>query len=225
LDAVAYAGAPTTTAPLATGSVYIDDCGRYRVPDISVPSNPFIALGFDDAGQPFGPTGVTVTSGVATFAAADTKLANFEAFVVDQTTVGTWQTTSNGNVSLANGIYAGIFRTHTCDADGMCAGDAFATSSGVTFTKSGNPQTGNDDYFMNEATRLHIDPAASSTTMNGTVLYKGAMVTDSLIYSGTGGITDTTNCAWEQHAAANVPGLVFMQIYRPTAKPTKTCTQ
>ncbi|MFT3696231.1 MAG: hypothetical protein QM831_24035 [Kofleriaceae bacterium] len=225
LDAVAYANAPTTTPPLATGAVYIDDCGRYRVPDITVPSNPFIALGVDDQGSAFSPDGVTVTTGVATGAAANTKVPNLEAFVADLTTVGTLQTTSNNNQMLANGIYAAIFRTHMCDADDMCTGDGFATQAGVTFVKNGVPQMGNDDYFMNEATRLHVDPNANATTMNGTALYKGASVNDSLAYSGSGGIADTTNCQWESHAAANVAGLLFIQIYRPMNKPLKTCTQ
>jgi len=50
-------------------------------------------------------------------------------------------------------------------------------------------------------------------------------VTDGPIYTGSGGITDTTNCQWESHAAANVPGLLFIQIYRKTQKPLKTCTE
>jgi hypothetical protein len=96
----------------------------------------------------------------------------------------------------------------------------------VTFTKNGNPQAANDYYFMAETGRLHIDGAASSTSINGTALFTGASVNDGLAYSGnTGGITDTTNCQWETHAAASIPGVVFMQVYRPTNKPLKTCTQ
>ena len=48
-DAIAFAHNPTTTAPQATGPVYIDDCGRYRITDITPPGGPFLALGFDDA--------------------------------------------------------------------------------------------------------------------------------------------------------------------------------
>jgi hypothetical protein len=222
-DAIMYGNAPTTTAPQATGPIYIDDCGRYRIPDITVPSGPFIALGWDDAGQPFGPTGVTVTTGVATTSGANTKIEGLEAWIADETTIGTWQAT--GGPMLANGIYAAIFRTHGCDANGTCTGDGFANQPGVTITKSGNPQTANDYYFLAEAGRLHIDTTASMTSINGTGLYTGASVNDSIVYSGTGGITDTANCQWEAHAAASIPGVVFMQVYRPTAKPLKTCTQ
>jgi hypothetical protein len=222
-DAITYANAPTTTAPQATGPVYIDDCGRYRIPDITPPGGPFVALGWDDAGQPFGPTGVTVTTGVALPTGADTKTKDFEAWIVDQATVGSWQST--GGPMLANGIYSAIFRTHGCDSTGTCTGDGFANQMGVTITKSGNPQTSNDYYFQAETGRMHIDGTASATSIDGTGLYTGASVNDNIVYSGTGGIGDTTNCTWESHAAASIPGVVFMQVYRPINKPTKTCTQ
>jgi hypothetical protein len=224
-DAINYANMPTTTPPQATGPIYIDDCGRYRIPDITPPNGPFVALGWDDAGVPFGPTGVTVTTGVAVPTGADTKIKDLEAWIVDETTVGTWQAT--GGPMLANGIYSAVFRTHMCDpVSGVCTGDGFANQMGVTFTKNGNPQAANDYYFMAETGRLHIDGAASSTSINGTALFTGASVNDGLAYSGnTGGITDTTNCQWETHAAASIPGVVFMQVYRPTNKPLKTCTQ
>jgi hypothetical protein len=221
-DAVTYAH-DQTTAPQPTGAIYIDDCGRYRIPDITPPGGPFLALGWDDAGQPFGPTGVTVTTGVAVPTGANTTVKDFEAWIVDQATVGMWQST--GGPMLANGIYAAIFRTHGCDSTGACTGDGFANQMGVTITKGTNPQPANDYYFQAETGRLHIDGAASVTSIDGTGLYAGASVDDGPAYSGTGGISDTTNCTWEPHAAASIPGLVFMQVYRPINKPTKTCTQ
>ncbi len=222
-DAFAFAAAPTTTAPQATGAVYIDDCGRYRIPDITVPSGPFIALGVDDAGAPFGPTGVTVTTGVAVPRVADAKLTGIEAFVVDLTTVGTWQAT--GGPMLADGIYAALFRQHSCTSAGVCTGDALASQAGVTLTKSMNPQPANDFYFADEATRLHVSASATATSQNGAALYAGASVNDGLVYSGTGGLTDPTNCQWETHAAASIPGLVFVQTFRPTSVVTHTCTE
>ncbi|MEO8845691.1 MAG: hypothetical protein ABI591_10810 [Kofleriaceae bacterium] len=221
--AVTYAHNPTTTTPQATGPIYIDDCGRYRVPDITPPGDPFIALGWDDAGQPFGPTGITVTTGVAMPTAANTTTKDFEAWIVDQATVGTWQ--SAGGPMLSAGIYASVFRTHGCDSAGTCTGDAFANQSGVTITKSGMTHSANDSYFQAETGRVNLDGAANATSINGTGLYTGASVDDGLVYSGTGGIADTANCAWEPHAAASIPGLVFIQVYRPINIPLKTCTQ
>ena len=222
-DAFAFSAAPSTTAPQATGPVYIDDCGRYRIPDITPPAGPFIALGIDDAGQPFGPTGVTVTTGIAVQRVADMKNTNVEAWVVEQTTVGTWQAT--GGPMLADGIYAAVFRQHSCNSAGTCTGDGFANQAGVTITKNMQQQPASDSYFQSEAGRLHIDTAATATSQNGTTLYAGASVSDGLVYSGTGGLTDTANCQWETHAAASIPGLVFIQTFRPTAVVTHTCSE
>jgi hypothetical protein len=127
---------------------------------------------------------------------------------------------------LSVGIYMGIFRTHMCDpTTGMCTGDGFANQMGVTITKNGSAVPANDYYFQAETNHQHIDMAATSTSINGSVLLTNASVNDSLAYSGTGGIADTTNCQWETHAAASLPGIVFLQVYRPTAKPLHTCTQ
>jgi hypothetical protein len=222
-DAIAFATSPMTTAPQATGAVYIDDCGRYRVPDITPPSGPFIALGIDDGGQPFGPSGVTVTTGVAVQRVADMKTTNVEAWIVNQTTIGTWQAT--GGPLLADGIFAAVFRQHSCNSMGVCTGDGFANRAGVTITKAMQQQPANDFYFQAEPGRLHIETTATSTSENGTALYTGASVNDGLVYSGTGGLTDTTNCQWETHPAASIPGLVFIQVFRPTSVVTHTCTE
>jgi hypothetical protein len=222
-DAINFA-MDQTTPPQMVGKVVIDDCGRYAVEDITPPGNSFLALGFDDRGQPLGPTGVTVTTGVALPKAPDTKTQKFEAFVMDQSVIGSW--TVSGGPPFANGIYASVFRQHTCDG-GTCIGDSFANQSGVQITKSSAVNMANDYYFKasDGMTRQNIDPAVNATTANGTGLLTNASVIDSLAYSGTGGITDTTNCQWEAHAAANVPGLLFIQIYRKTAKLGKTCTE
>jgi len=223
-DAVNFAMNPTMTQPQAVGKVVIDDCGRYAVEDITPPSNAYIALGFDDRGQPLGPTGVTVTTGVAMPTAPDTKTQGFEAFVLDQSVIGTWMGT--GGPSLSTGIYAGVFRAHNCD-NGTCVGDAFANQAGVQISKGTTVNGSNDFYFLaaDGNTRQHNDGSANATSMNGTALLINTMVGDGPIYTGQMGITDTTNCQWEPHAAANVPGLLFIQIFRKTAKALKTCTE
>lgn len=223
LDAALYAN-DTTTPPQAVADTYIDDCGRYRLTDISPPAGPFLALGFDDAGQPLGPTGVTVTTGVAMPTSADSATKNFEAWVAEQATIGSWQ--ASGGPSFANGIYAAVFRKHVCDQNSTCA-DPFSYQTGTTFTKMGSPVPANDYYFQaaDADDRLHIDMAGSSTSVNGTALATNTSVNDSLIYSGSGGITDTVNCQWEPHAAANVAGLLFIQVYKKQNKLGKTCTE
>jgi hypothetical protein len=223
-NALAYGMDPINTPPLTTGSVYIDDCGRYKVPDIQVSSEIFIGLGVDDAGMPFGPAGVTNTTGVAVPKIANHATKELEAWVVDQTTTNMW--TSTGGPMLSTGIYVGVFRTHKCDVTtGVCTGDKFANQSGVTFVKQGVAHTSQDYYFQAETNHLNIDMAANVTSINGTVLYTGASVADNLVYSGMGGLTDTTNCQWETHAAASLANIVFFQVYRPEDKGVNTCAQ
>jgi hypothetical protein len=223
-DAINFAGDPMTP-PQMVGKVVIDDCGRYAVEDITPPGTAFLALGFDDRGQPLGPSGVTVTAGVALPTAADTKTPGFEAFVLDQSVIGTW--TASGGPPFAMGIYASVFRQHACDVSGSCTNDPSALQSGAQITKNSAVNMANDYYFKasDGMTRQNLDPAVTATSANGTGLLTNAMVMEGLAYSGTGGITDTTNCQWENHAAANVPGLLFIQIYRKVAKLGKTCTE
>lgn len=225
-DAVQFAANPTGTAPLASDPVYIDDCGRYRIPNITLGPGPFIALGIDDAGQPLGPTGTTVTTGVALPNQPNAAVANEEAFILNETTVGEWAMTGSNTPPLTSGIYVAVFREHACaQNDAMCTNnDPVATQGGVQFTKMGLVVPA--AYFATEAVHDHVDAAATATSINGTGLYTGAVVTDGPIYSGIGGITDTTNCKWESHPAAALPGIVFFQIYRPVnATISSTCTQ
>jgi hypothetical protein len=225
-DAVAFGNNPTGTAPLPTDPVYIDDCGRFRVQNIDLTGvGPFVALGIDDAGQPLGPTGVTVTTGAALPQQPNTATPSFEAFIINETAVGGWQ--ASGGPMLSSGIYVGVFRAHVCAAfDSMCTGDAFANQGGVTFTKSGSTEPADDYYFVAGTNHDQIDSTATATSDNGTGLLTMASVNDGLVYSGTGGITDTTNCKWETHPAASLSGIVFFQIYRPiNFSFNTTCTQ
>jgi len=223
-DAYLYGQNPTMTPPLANGGTYIDDCGRYQVKDITQPTSPFIGLGIDDAVGSNGPNGVTNTTGVAATSLPDTSTTDLEAWVAPKSTTDMW--TASMGPPVSGGIYVAIFRTHKCDATGMCTGDKFATQSGVTITLSGSTLPNNDYYFTStQTTHQTIDINASATGANGTGLLTGASVTNLTKYSGTGGINDTADCTWENHAAASLPNIVFFQIYRPTNILGKQCAQ
>jgi len=225
-DAVTFAKNPTGTPPLDSDPVYIDDCGRYRVPNITLGPGPFIALGIDDAGQPLGPTGQTVTTGIALPNQPNAAITNEEAFIVNETTVGEWAMTGSDTPPLSSGIYVAEFRQHACaQNDAMCTdNDPFAAQGGVQFTKSNVVVPA--AYFATETVHDHVDGSATATSINGAALYTGAVVTDGPIYSGSGGISDTANCKWESHPAASLAGIVFFQIYRPVnATISSTCTQ
>jgi hypothetical protein len=204
------------TAPaLPNGGVYLDDCGRYRISEITLPTSPFIALALDDAAIPPGPAGVTNAVGVATGAAANTATKDLEAFVVRAATYAGW----TGGPSLAAGIYAPIYRGHRTGTD-LAAGVTF------TFGPMATPppvltDTNRDFYFAAGSTnRTTLDAAAGATTTNGTALVSGANLGE--LYSGQGGGLPA-ECRWELHAGAAIPGAIFIQIFRPTNAPGQTC--
>src|SRR5262249_37262369 len=134
-DAIAFGTNPQTAQPLPVDSVTIDKCGRYRVAGIETNgTGPFIGLGVDDAGQPLGPTGVTVTVGVAAPKSDGPVIQGFEAWINKASTAGSWQST--GGPALANGIYAAVFRKHK-----KGSGDPFENQVGAQITKGSPIQT------------------------------------------------------------------------------------
>jgi len=212
-DAVALAMAPSTTLPLATDAVVIDDCGRFKVPEITQPTGPFIALAIDDdAMAAAGPGGTTNAVGVAFARMSNFANKDVEGFVIKGATAAGW-----GSPSLAAGIYAPVYRAHRTGLDNQ---------AGVTFTfgpMGSAPtmtNTNRDFYFGSAATtRTTLDGAANATGSNGTALVSGANLTE--VYGGQGGIPAT--CIWEPHAGSAVPGVVFIQIFRPIDAPNMTC--
>ncbi len=212
-DAVVFAMSNGTAGGLATGEVYIDDCGRYRVSNIVMPSGPLIALGFDDADPTkAGPMGITNAVGIATGkGVAATK--DLDAFVVAPATTAGW-VGAGVPFDASNGIFAAVFR-------GSRTGTELA--AGVAITRNGSPDGNHDYYFASGATgRVTLDAAATQTGANGTGLFNitSPMLTD--LYSGIGGLP--AGCVWDQHPGASVRFVVFVQTFRPTNAPSMTCS-
>jgi hypothetical protein len=217
-NAIAFASDPQNATPIAVPAAnkYIDDCGRYRLTDIDVPSGPFIGLGVDDASGP-GPSGVTVTTAIATPTAPMTATRDLEAWIVKPATAMSWAT--SGGPTLQTGVYALIFRQHK-----LGNGDPLLNQDGVQVTKSGVPVTDNDFYFPAQmATRTTMDPSASVTGSNGTGFVNNASVTDGVVWGGTGGLGSA--CSWEPHAGASLPGIVFIQVFRKIDASGQTCNE
>jgi hypothetical protein len=223
-NAVDFAGDPMGATPLNVGDKYLDNCGRYKFIDVTPPAAPFIGLGFDDAAAAdAGPPGLTNAVGAALASNPDSSTDNFEAFIAPKATTDMW---ANGGPTVATGFHVLIFRKHKCDANGTCTGDRFAAQSGVQIYKGAQAVPNSDTYFeASDTGHTMIDAGATSTGMNGTGLLTGATTIDGLVWTGMGGITDTTSCTWEQHAAASIPGVVTFQIYRPTDQLGHTCNQ
>jgi hypothetical protein len=215
-DAVALATNPAGTAPLTTGQVYIDNCGRYRVTDVNASGTMFVALAVDDAAPANrGIAGTTNPAGVAAPTALGAATKDLELFVVRQSTITAW----GAKPTLASGIYAPIYRGHRTGTD-------LAPNVHFTFgPRTSPPPTMTDAsrtfYFGASATaRMTLDSTATATGVNGTALVNGANLNE--IYSGNGGLSSAM-CTWEIHAGGAVPGVVFVQIFRPTDIPSMTC--
>ena len=200
-DAIAFGTNPSTAVPLAVGESYIDDCGRYRLGDITVPPGPFIGLGIDDANMAMaGPAGVTNTVGVATQKAPGVATKSFETFVAPKATTDGW--TATGGPPMSGGVFAMVFRAGKTGA---------AHQSGVT---RAGPAVGTNYYFIAaQDTRTTIDSAATVTGANGTVLVTGATLLQGFTYTGTGGLPAA--CQYSSHAGIALPFILFIQILRP----------
>lgn len=210
-DAIAFGSNPGAAQPLAVGETYIDNCGRYRLADITPPPGPFVGLGIDDAAMAgAGPAGVTNTIGIATGKVVDAATRGLEGFIVPRTTTDAWA--ASGGPPLAGGIYAMVFRAGRSGR---------SNRPGVTMTFDGNTTPANDHYFTPaQMTRTTIDPAANVTGMNGTALVTGAMVGNGLKYSGMG---LPAECQYTTHAGASLPMIVFIQVLRPIDRIGMTC--
>jgi len=221
-DAVAFAMQPATTLPLATGAVYIDDCGRYRVPQIAQPGGPFIALAIDDAMQSAaGSPGTTNPVGIATGKMPNLATKDLDGYVIKGSVAAGW-----GTPPLASGIYAQVFHSKRTGPD-LASGvmTTFGPSCAPPPTMVNKSRT---FYFGAAAPqRATVDGAATATGTNGTALISGANLGE--LYGGVGGLPAT--CAWEIHAGAAIPGasgaafpgVVFIQSFRPTDAPGMTC--
>ncbi len=212
-DAVAFATVPGT-APLATGPIYLDDCGRYKVPEIPVPGTGFIAVGLDDA--MVGPAGVTNATAVAASAVANTATRDLDAFIVPATTTTAWAT--SGGPRIDAGYYVPVYRGHRTGTD-LVAG-VTVTYGAMAAPPPASTDPARDFYFAAAATaRTTLDPAANVTGVNGTAMFSGANLGE--IYSGQGVLP--AECRWDIHAGASTPGVVFIQVFRPINNGPMTC--
>jgi hypothetical protein len=210
-DAVAFAMGSMTE--LATGDRYLDSCGRFRITDVTPPSQ-FIALGIDDVTGSPGPSGITNATGVAIPAAPNTSSRDVEAFVIPTAVTTKWAMT--GGPTIAGGIYAMMFRQRSAPSK--------LTQAGVVPIKGlpTSPMPAPGKFFINtDVQRERVDAAAMATGANGTVLVTPTALTDGG-YSGTTTVLPA-ECRWSAHASQTLPGVVFVQVLRPV-NGTGTCT-
>lgn len=218
-DALAFATNPQT-APLVVGDTYIDDCGRFRLSDVTPPTGaPFIALGIDDIDPTkAGPGGASNAAGVALPVAANMASKDVELFAVPAATTTKWAMT--GGPTIANGIYVMIFRQKRAPSR--------LTQANVLVLKLTNqqpppgPTMSTDHYFVKtDVQRERIDAAENTTGANGTALVTNVSLMDA--YTGNPSGNLPPECRWSAHIAATVAGVVFVQILRPVNASGMTC--
>ncbi|MCE9574631.1 MAG: hypothetical protein K8W52_15895 [Deltaproteobacteria bacterium] len=179
--------------------VYIDDCGRFRIKNLPVPSNGFLGIEIDDNGG----ADVHTRSGVA-IAVAPNKTFAVEAYSVKKTTDAAW-TAAVGlgpSPSLGDrGAWLGIFRYNSQPVEG------------VTVTRNGSPVPAADDFaFSDNSTTARTTPVASGTPQvtgkNGSMLLLNSTLVG---HSGTGGTGVPGTCKWASALGDSVTNAYIIQ--------------
>jgi hypothetical protein len=200
-DAIQFVSStmPTKLNDPIANPVYIDDCGRFRIKNITNPASGFLGVEIDDNG----PTDARTRSGVALATAAN-KAFIVEGYSVKKTTDAAW-TSSVGlsGMSLGDrGAWLGIFRYKGQPVDG------------VTVTRNGAPVPVADDFFFTDTSPTSrttpVDsPAAATTGKNGSVLLLNSGL---VAHSGTGGTGIPGTCKWQSALGDGIKNAYIIQI-------------
>jgi hypothetical protein len=189
------------------GDAYLDDCGRYRLPNIATPPSGFLGLGFDDKDSAkIGPAGVTNGVGINTTSIPGESQTGVDGWVVPTTTTDKWA--MNGGPTLAMGYWVGVFFKNKTGRD---------LQDGVQVTHHGAVDSTHDYYFSDtDGKRTTIDTAQAATGTDGTSLDTNASAGSGELGadSATGGGLSSM-CAWPQVTQASLPNLVVVQEMRP----------
>ena len=134
-------------------TIYIDDCGRYRVANIETNgTGPFIGLGFDDAGKRrIGhPTGVvTATTGVATPKPSDRVVAKLRG--VASSKPSTTRLAAAAGDAAARRSPGGIYARHLPRAQDRQRRPVRAAGGRDVHEGSAQPMSGRSDYYFQAA--------------------------------------------------------------------------
>ncbi|KAB2902686.1 MAG: hypothetical protein F9K40_07540 [Kofleriaceae bacterium] len=197
-DAVDFASNPSGAMPLTPeGGVYQDGCGRYRGHNMQRATLGFIGIGVDDA------TATPAVQHRLTGVATANELANpgrdFRAYATTVATDQAW-TSSAGLTGMSfaeRGVLAIVFHYKG------------VPQAGVMARRNGALIPDDDFYFSDTGiARTTVDPAQTSTGMNGTALVID--VPSPTAHDGIGG--EPAGCRWPSNLAAAIPTVVFVQI-------------
>jgi hypothetical protein len=209
-DAATFARSPTT-APVITppAGVFVDGCGRYKAENLPRDQFDLLAVVVDDAA---GNADLHRPTAVALEAPPDTTTSfrDSRAYTMRNSTDVAWSTPifGSGATFAERGALAIAFTYHA------------APVSGVQAQRNGAAIPDDDYYFRDVGVlRSMIDPAATSTGANGTVL-----VTNASLLAPYGGIgAEPSGCTWPSQPAITGPGILFVQRIEAIAAPDTPC--
>lgn len=192
-DALAFAGDPLAAAPLAVGSLDVDDCGRFIADGVALPAFGQIAVVVDDAVA--APDGHRLT--VVTFDVSAGEVHDDEkAYVVRRSTDAKWSTDVGFGATtfVDRGTLMSIFRHGTTPV------------AGVTVTSSGSVRAADDYYFTN--TDANVRSTATATGPTGT---NGAsLLLNSVLAQHSGLGAEPSGCLWPDRAGAALGGVLWV---------------
>lgn len=192
-DALAFAADPVGATPIAPASLYVDDLGRYRAEDLTLPTSGYLAVSVEDA---VGTADRHRVTAVVTPITVDSSQM-LRAFVTRRQTDTAWSTSAGlvGSTFADTGVIAAIFRYQGVGR------------SGVTITASDTTRPADDYYFTDAGqTRSAVDSAGPTGTSGGVLFLNSGLVQ----HSGTGG--EPAGCHWPSTAAASIAGVVLVLI-------------
>lgn len=204
-DALDFAMNPTGAMPIVPagdgGSVYTDDCNRYRGHNLARATFGFMGIAVDDA-PGITPTTPHIITGVATSNALATPGRGFRAYATRAETNTTWTTGAGitGQSFAQRGVLAIVFH-HGNDPE-----------AGVRVRRNSQFIPADDFYFADTGvSRSMVQMGTTNpdtTGPNGTVLVINSPTP--IEHDGVGG--EPSGCVWPANLAASIPGVVFMQI-------------
>gem|GEM_PF-1880142 len=198
------------SAPQDVGGVFTDNCGRYALNDVELPSTGIVAVATSDVFEPGEDEGDKVAdtyrdTGTAVILGAGELAQGITVAVTRNATDEAWTTSAGGpfegNTLAQRGLFVLAYVVE--ETDGLGPRD------GVRVIRDGSPVFENIFYFGDtEAdTRDTIDTEATRTGVNGTVLLVEQVVGS--LFGGQG--SEPNGCVWPTDQGGTAPDVVFFQ--------------
>jgi hypothetical protein len=188
-DFLQYASNPAASAPLASGGIVIDGCGRYRFSDLTAPASGAVAIVVDDASD----TDLHMPTATLHTLGANDQVIDVVALAVGPNTVQLW-TVLGGVSDASNGAILLTYKKNRTPA------------TGIAVTHGG---AGTVRYFTDpDSQRIVVNQFATSTGADGSALIWAAP-----LQAFSGYDAGANGCTWQTVMAASLPGvLVYAEI-------------